>query len=164
MHVFVSEDHMLGWHPCQICNPLEIKLLLSLLLLHCVDWNSSNYREIFLETMIFQKKKKKKKKVFFWTKTHLCLFVLDEPPRDKTSIMTVRPAKTQINLGIRPVLSESSLCAQWVAKDPRFLHADSENSDQTGRMPRLILVFAGRTTTLVASSWGGSDIIIGRKG
>ena len=26
----------------------------------------------------------------------------------------------------------------WVAKDPSFLHADSEDSDQTGRMPRLI--------------------------
>ena len=25
-----------------------------------------------------------------------------------------------------------------------FLHTDSEDSDQTGRMPRLILVFAGR--------------------
>ena len=34
---------------------------------------------------------------------------------------------------------QSSLCAQWVAKDPRFLHADSEDSDQTtGRMPRVI--------------------------
>ena len=40
----------------------------------------------------------------------------------------VRPAKTQISLGIRPVWSESSLCAQWVAKDPSFLHADSEDS------------------------------------
>ena len=30
----------------------------------------------------------------------------------------VRPAKTQISLGIRPVWSESLLCAQWVAKDP----------------------------------------------
>ena len=28
--------------------------------------------------------------------------------------------------------------AQWVAKYPSFLHADSEDSDQTGRMPRLI--------------------------
>ena len=56
----------------------------------------------------------------------------------------LRPAKTQISLGIRPVWSESSLCAQWVAKDPSFLHADSEDSDQTGRMPRLIWVFAGR--------------------
>ena len=54
----------------------------------------------------------------------------------------VCPAKTQISLGI---WSESSLCAQWVAKDPSFLHADSEDSDQTGRMPRLIWVFAGRT-------------------
>ena len=26
-----------------------------------------------------------------------------------------------------------------------FLHGDSEDSDQTGRMPRLIRVFAGRT-------------------
>ena len=61
----------------------------------------------------------------------------------------VRPAKTEISLGIRPVWSESSLCAQWVAKDPRFLHADSEDSDQTGRMPRLIWVFAGRTCHFV---------------
>ena len=50
----------------------------------------------------------------------------------------MRPAKTQISLGIRPVWSESSLCTQWVAKGPSFLHADSENSDQTWRMPRLI--------------------------
>ena len=46
----------------------------------------------------------------------------------------LRPANTQISLGIRPVWSESSLCAQLVAKDPIFLHADSEDSDQTGRM------------------------------
>ena len=45
--------------------------------------------------------------------------------------MSVRPAKTQISLGIGPVSSESLLCAQWVAKDPSFLHADSEDSDQT---------------------------------
>ena len=41
---------------------------------------------------------------------------------------------------------QSSLCAQWVAKDPSFLHADSEDSDQTGWMPRLIWVFAGHTS------------------
>ena len=63
----------------------------------------------------------------------------------KTNKMNVRPAKTQISLGIRPFWSESSLCAQWVAKDPNFLHADSEDSDQTRWMPRLIWVFAGRT-------------------
>ena len=41
----------------------------------------------------------------------------------------MRPAKTQISLGIHPVWSESSLCAKLVAKDPSFLHADSEDSD-----------------------------------
>ena len=63
--------------------------------------------------------------------------------------ITVHPAKTQINLGIRPVWSESLLCAQCVAKDQSFLHVDSEDSDQTGRMPRLIGVFAGRTRHFV---------------
>ena len=56
---------------------------------------------------------------------------------------------TQISLGIHPVRSETSLCTQWVAKDPSFLRADSEDSDQTGRMPRLIWVFAGRTGKFV---------------
>ena len=51
---------------------------------------------------------------------------------------------------------QSSLCAQWVAKDPSFLHADSKDSDQTGWMSRLIWVFAGRTVTLLVLSWGGS--------
>ena len=75
-----------------------------------------------------------------------------EPPHDKTNKMTVHPAKTQISLGIWPVWSESSLCAQWVAKDPSFLHANSEDSDQTGRMPSLIWVFAGRTLILLVLS------------
>ena len=71
-----------------------------------------------------------------------------ETRHDKTNKMSVRPAKTQISLGIRPVWSESSLCAQWVAKDPRFLHADSEDSDQTGR-----------TLTLLVLSCRGSIIL-----
>ena len=61
----------------------------------------------------------------------------------------VCPAKTQISLGIRPVWSEYSLCAKWVAKDPSFLHADSEDSDQTGWTPRLIWDFTGRTCHFV---------------
>ena len=39
---------------------------------------------------------------------------------------------------IRQVWSEASLCASWIAKDPSFLHADSEDADQTGQTPRLI--------------------------
>ena len=56
--------------------------------------------------------------------------------------MTVRPAKTQISLVIHPVWSEYWVCAQCVAKDPSFLHVDSEDSVLTGRMPKLIWVFA----------------------
>ena len=81
--------------------------------------------------------------------THMYLCFSYEPPHDKTNKVTVRQAKTQISLGIRPVWSESSLCAHWVAKDPSFLHADSEDSDQTGRMPRLSWVFAGHTCHFV---------------
>ena len=83
-----------------------------------------------------------------------------ESPRDKTNEVSVRPAKTQISMGICPVWSESSLCAQWVAKGPSFLHADSKDSDQTGRMPRLIWVFAGHTLTLMVLSRSGSYLIV----
>ena len=47
---------------------------------------------------------------------------------------------------------QSLLCAQWVAKDLSFLHVDSKDSDQTGRMPRLIWVFAVRTVILLVVS------------
>ena len=82
----------------------------------------------------------------------------NEPRHDKTNKVTVRPVKTQISLGIRPVWSDTSLCTQWIAKDPSFLHADNEDSDQTGRMPRLIWVFAGRTATLLVLSCRGSNV------
>ena len=52
------------------------------------------------------------------------LGILYEPWHDKTNKVSVRPAKTQISLGIR----------HW---------AHSEDSDQTGQMPRLIWIFAG---------------------
>ena len=77
-----------------------------------------------------------------------------EPAHDKTNKMDVRPAKTQLSFGIQLVRSEFSLCAQWKAKDPSFLYVDSEDSDQTGRMPKLISVFAGRTILLVMSCAG----------
>ena len=51
---------------------------------------------------------------------------------------------------------QSSLCAWWVAKDLSFLHVDSEDADQTGWMPRLIRVFAGRTLILLVLSCHGS--------
>ena len=87
---------------------------------------------------------------------HWCLFALQH---DKTNKVIVHPAKTQISLD-RPVCSESSLCAQWVAKDPSFLHVDSEDSDQTGRIPRLIWVFAWRILILLVLSCRGSFHIL----
>ena len=69
----------------------------------------------------------------------------------------VRPAKTQVSLGIRPVWSESLLSA-WRKLGSLATHrAHSEDSDQTGRMPRLIWVLAGRTVIiLLVLSWGCS--------
>ena len=63
----------------------------------------------------------------------------------KPTKWSVHPAKIQINLGIRPVWSESLLSA-WRNTGPLTAYwVHSEDSDQTGRMPRLIWVFAGRT-------------------
>ena len=66
--------------------------------------------------------------------------------------MSVRPAKTQISLGIHPVWLESSFCTQWVAKDPMFLHAGSDDSDQTGRM------FCHVVAYIVYSTWNTAKI------
>ena len=102
----------------------------------------------------------------FWTLNRCCILQRSiwaftyEPQHDKTNKMSVRPAKTQISLGICPVWSVSSLCTQWVAKDQSFLHVDSEDPDQTGQMPRLIWVFTGGTVTLLVSSWGGLFAIV----
>ena len=74
------------------------------------------------------------------------IFIVFEPRHYKSSKMCVHPAKTQISLGIRPVWSESSLCAQWVAKDQAFFM----------RMPRLIWVFTRRTAILLVLSSRGS--------
>ena len=68
----------------------------------------------------------------------------------------VRPAKTQISLGIRPVWSESSLSAWRKLGSWATDWAHSEDSDQTGRMPRLICVFTGHTVTLLVLSCRGS--------
>ena len=55
-------------------------------------------------------------------------------------------AKTQVSLDIRPVWPESSLCAQWIQA---FFIRTAKTPEQTGRMPRLIWVFAGRTCHFV---------------
>ena len=62
-----------------------------------------------------------------------------EPQHGKTNKMICAPSEDSDQSG-------HSLCAQRKGKDPRFLHADNEDADQTGWMPRLIRVFARRTS------------------
>ena len=57
----------------------------------------------------------------------------------------VRPAKTQITLGIFPVWSESSQSTWRNIGLLTTYWAHREDSDPTGQIPRLIWVFAGRT-------------------
>ena len=133
----VIEDHMLDWHSCQIRYPLEIKLLLLLLLslLSC--------QVMFLEIGIRHNNHSRSS----------CS--INEPRHDKNSKTSVRPAKTQISLGIRPVWSESPLSA-WRKLGSLATHwAHSEDSEQTG--PRLIWVFAGRTVILLVLSCRGPN-------
>ena len=58
---------------------------------------------------------------FLW---FLCLLSMRMTKPTKCS---VRPAKTEISLRICMLISEPSLCAQWVAKDPMLLQPDSED-------------------------------------
>ena len=65
--------------------------------------------------------------------------------QDDLSHSTTKPTKTNEDsdqpgriASASAQSDQTSLCAQWVAKDPRFLQADSADSDQTGQMPRLI--------------------------
>ena len=79
---------------------------------------------------------------WFWhavAHLHLCLCI-------KPTKWPLWLVMTQTRQCICPVWSASSLCTHWEAKDWRFLSVDKEDSYQTGRMPRLIWVFAERTS------------------
>ena len=56
----------------------------------------------------------------------------NELPHDKTNKMICTPSEDSDRPGYSPSLI-SPLCTQWVAKDPRLLHANSKDSDQTFR-------------------------------
>ena len=74
--------------------------------------------------------------LFYWLAVVLLTvpYFIFEPQHDKTNKMTCAPSK-----------DSDQIVGSIIAKDPRYLHADCEGSDQTGRMPRLIWVFAGCT-------------------
>ena len=68
----------------------------------------------------------------------------------KATKWRVRPTKAQISLDIRPIWSESSLSACRKLGFLAIHWAHSKDSGQTGRMPSLTWVFAGRTCYFVA--------------
>ena len=69
----------------------------------------------------------------------VCLFIDGHMSRDMAKpTMWLCAQRRLSSVWTSSKSDQSSLCAQWVAKDPMFLHADSEDSDQTGRMSRLI--------------------------
>ena len=83
--------------------------------------------------------------------TLVAFWSVDKISRDMTKPTKWLSAQRRLGLalGIHPVWSESSLSA-W--------REYSEESDQTGRMPRLIWVFAGRTAILLVLSCRGSNM------
>ena len=68
----------------------------------------------------------------------------------------VRPAKTQINLGIRPVWSESSLSTWGNLKSLAIIRAHSKPSEQTEWCPSWFESSQGAKVILLILSWGGS--------
>ena len=79
-----------------------------------------------------------------------------EPPPDKTNKITVRPAKTQISLGIRPVWSETSLCAQWVVRTQAFFMRTAKTLIGLGGCPGWSESSLSTHTILLVLTWGGS--------
>ena len=80
--------------------------------------------------------KMSKDEYFEWLSDHnLHVWLITELQHDKTNKMTC--VLSELRWAWASAQShQSSLCAQWEVKDPRFLHADSK--DQTVWMPRLI--------------------------
>ena len=61
-------------------------------------------------------------------------------------------------IGVFPVHMMKAWTLSYLSSEQQRLWSDWAYSDQTGRMPRLIRVFAGRTLILLVLSWGGSCI------
>ena len=108
---------------------------------HLCSWKVCSYLHPIQYTHVFS------------TTSHLNLSRLMTKPIK----WSVRPAKNQISLVIRPVWSESSLCA-WRSTGSLATHrAHSEYSDQSG-CPGWSESLLGAHNILLVLSWGGSFI------
>ena len=72
-----------------------------------------------------------------------------EPPHDKTNKMIFVPSEVSDHPGHPPSLIRVFTVRSMGSLGPNFASADSTDSDQSGRMPRLTLVFTGRTDHFV---------------
>ena len=88
--------------------------------------------------------------------SHSCSQTYNNHSMTKPTKWSVRPAKTQISLGIRPVWSESSLCAQWVAKDPSIFMWTVKTMIRLGGCPGWSESSLGAHAILFVLSWGSS--------
>ena len=103
-------------------------------------------RTSFFRVCEFQLTRHLLESVWYFQKP-LAIFSLCEHPyinNLQLSHCTTKPTKWAVRLA-NTHTAQSDQSLQCVAKDPSFLHVDSEDSDQTGQMPRLIWVFAGHT-------------------
>ena len=74
----------------------------------------------------------------------------------------VRPAKTQISLGIRPVWSASVLCAQWAARTQAFFMPTAKTLIRLGGCPGWSESLLGAHAILLVWVRGGSLVLLGQ--
>ena len=89
-------------------------------------------------------------------KQNLDSYLSCKPPHDKTNKMACAPREDSAS-----AQSDQSLrCPHEESLGPTYW-AHSDECDQSGRLPRLIRVFTGRTVILLVLSWGGSFSVSG---
>ena len=76
----------------------------------------------------------------------------------KTNKIARAPSEDPDQPGHPPSLIRDLLSAWRSVRSLATYWVHSEDSDQTGRMPRLISAFAWRTVILLVLSWGGSNV------
>ena len=79
-----------------------------------------------------------------------------ESPHDKTNKTTCAPSEDLDQPGHPP----SSLSALWVAKDPRVLHADSKDSDLSGRAHRSFCLFCPAQVNFIQICYTYSTLLL----
>ena len=126
IHQKLKQKHASYLENTKIVQPVCTEVLFVL------DWKKTQVRNVFPIQI----------SVFFCSSSYR----IQVDPWDKLLLMLGGPKP--------PSCGQRRLWSDWA--DPSFLHADSEDFDQTKRMPRLIWVFAGRTVTLLVLSCRGS--------